>query len=398
MGNLLFLRRWAFALTVLIGFAGGEALAQERGFRLHRYEGTAAGSSQFLVERPWYSGTRYFAVGLTGDYSHRVLVPRLATGRGEITPIVSDAFLGHLDVAGSMFDRVLLSASLPVAIREVGVTETVSQVGPQQLAIGDPRVGAMVRLFGQPERDGFSLHLGADVWVPIGAQATHQGDSAFRILPRAVLAGAFGVGRWTLDAGFLLRSYASYGPPALGMTAASEARAGLAIGVSLANDRLYIGPEAQFAVQVFGANAFAVNGMNLEVLGGLHYLIADHVLLGVAGGTAFFGAAGTPDARAMVRLAWAPRHEAEKEKADEPPPPKPEEACPPGSTTEGCGEVASADDADRDGVSDELDRCPFEPETKNGIRDTDGCPEFEMEKGAPLARVMAPKSNPPPKV
>ncbi|MDP1827857.1 MAG: OmpA family protein [Archangium sp.] len=368
------LRATARLLALSLALFTAHAHAQERGFRVHRYEGSTAGSWLFLLERPWYSSTRYGAVGVTFDYGHNPLQPRVPTGRGPLTPIVSNALVGHVDLAGSLFDRLLLSASLPVTFLETGSPELVSQVGPLQgIGVGDPRVGLMVRLFGHAERDPFSAHLGADVWIPIGAQSIHQGDSGVRLLPRAVLAGAFGAGRWTVDLGFLYRPYASFGPPALGMTAAPEARVGIALGISLADDRLYLGPEAQFAMQVVGDNAFSLYGMNLEVLGGLHYLIGDTVLVGVAGGSAFLGAAGTPDARAMVRLAFAPRRERTETKREDGP------VVPP-----------VTDDADFDGVSDVLDRCPFEPETKNGVRDADGCPEFHMEQGSALARVLAP--------
>ena len=364
--------RATFRFLALSAFLlGAQSIAQERGFALHRYAGPSAGSSLFLLERPWYSDTRFFAAGLTFDYSHRPLEPGLLTGRGPLTPIVSNAVLGHVELAGSLFDRLLLSASLPVNLLEMGTPELVSQVGPQRgLALGDPRVGLMVRIAGQADRHPFSLHLGADVWIPIGAQSTHQGDSGIRLLPRAVLAGAFGVGRYTLELGFLYRTYASLGPPALGMIAAPEARVGFALGVSLAGGRLNIGPEMQFAMQVIGAGAFVPRGMSLEVLGGANYLIADTLFIGVAGGTAFFGAAGNPDARAIVRIAFAPRRSKELKRDDEPPP-----------LPEG--------DADFDSVSDAVDRCPFEPETKNGVRDSDGCPEFELEQGSALAQVLA---------
>ena len=36
---------------------------------------------------------------------------------------------------------------------------------------------------------------------------------------------------------------------------------------------------------------------------------------------------------------------------------------------------AGGPDADGDGIPDDRDRCPYEPETRNGIRDDDGCPE-----------------------
>ncbi|MBL8921721.1 MAG: OmpA family protein [Myxococcaceae bacterium] len=368
------------------------AFAQERGFRLHRYEGTTAGSTLFLVERPWYSSTRFFAAGVTADFSLRPLVPLVATGRGELTPIVSQAFVGHVELAGSLFDRVLLRASLPITLFEGGATELVSQVGPlRAVGLGDPRVGVMVRVFGQSERDAFSLHLGADAWIPLGAQLTHQGDTGLRLLPRAVLAGAFGVGRWTFDAGFLVRNYASYGPPALRLTAASEARAGLGVGISLFDDHLYLGPEAQLALQVVGENAFAVNGMALEVLGGATWLIGNHVSLGVAAGAGLLGAAGTPDARGLVRLAWAPRRAAET-----PEPAKTIDPCTDASlaretrASRGCAPLPF-DDADLDGVPDVDDRCPLERETVNGVRDADGCPELDVE----LAPLIEPKPTLP---
>lgn len=391
-------------MVLLVLASAAPALAQERGFRLHRYDGTSAGSWQFLVERPWYSGLRFGAVGVTADFSRNALVPRLATGRGDVSPIIASALIGHVDLAGSLFDRVVLSGTLPIAFLETGRLESVSQVGPLQgVGVGDPRVGAMVRLAGQADVDAFSLHLGADLWIPIGAQATHQGDTGFRLRPRVVMAGAFGVGRWSFEGGFLFRQYASFGPPGLGMTAASEAQGGLALGVSLFNDSLFIGPESQFAMQVVGENALSLNGMNLEVLGGAHLLIADTILLGVAGGTAFFGASGTPDLRAIARLSWAPR---KSSVTTVEPPPIDETACPENTrrTPAGCvagdgtlmlapGSAGPGGDSDNDGIPDGADRCPFEPETKNGVRDLDGCPESEMEPNVALARVLAPQTN-----
>ncbi len=370
-----FVRSFGVCLMVLWALRGGQAWAQERGFQLDRYDGPSASSSLLLLERPTYSGTSFGAAGITLGYAHRPLVPRLLTGRGNLEPLVLHSLVGTVVLSGSLFDRVLISASLPVSLLELGTPELVSQVGPlQTVGIGDPRVGLMVRLAGQADRDGISLHLGSEVWIPIGAQATHQGDATFRVMPRVVLAGAFlDVGRWTLDGAFLFRPYASFGPPALGMTAASEARVGLALGVALADERFTLGPEARFAMQVVGDNAFAVNGMNLEVLGSAQYLIADTFRVGIAGGSAFFGAAGTPDARGLVRLVWAPRRN--------PTPKRP--------SVEELAREADANDPDGDGIATADDRCPYEPETVNGVRDADGCPEFELKQGSPLARVLA---------
>jgi outer membrane protein OmpA-like peptidoglycan-associated protein len=377
------LTRYALLLALLVSAL---APAQERGFRAHRYDGATVGSWLFLVQRPWYSQTRFVAVGVTADGSLGVLEPRVATGRGPLTPIVSSALVAHAEVAFSLFDRVLLGASLPVTLLERGAAELVSGAAPLVgVGLGDPRASVMVRLAGEAERDALSLHLGADAWVPLGLAATHQGDTAFRVMPRAVLAGAAGVTRWTLELAYLHRPYASIGPPGLGLVAAPEARAGLAFGVSLFGDRLYLGPEAQLAMQVQGDDAFTVNGMSLEVLGGLKYLIGEQVQLGLAGGAGFFGMAGTPDARALVKLAWSPRRDSDDDGLPNLADACPEVAGPRGNN--GCFDPAT-EDADLDAVPNGPDRCPFEPETINGIRDDDGCPEYGLAPDSRLARVL----------
>ncbi len=360
------------ATAVLLTLAAVTASAQERGFAVQRLDPSAPASRTFLLDRPWYS--RYFAAGLTADYGRRVLVPRLATGRdAQPNPIIANQLLGHVELAGALFERVRLAVSLPVAFFENGTPELVSGARPLGgVGVGDPRIGLMVRLFGDAERDGLSLHLGLDAWVPIGAAPTHLGDVGPRVMPRLVAAGAFaGAGRWSAEGAFLYRPYASIGPPALGMTSASEVRLGLAAGASLLDDALYLGPEARFSMQVVGANAARTQGMDLELLAGANVLLGGLFMVGAAAGTSVFSAAGAPDLRAVVRLALAPRRAAEPA-------------------------AASLPDLDADGVADADDRCPYEPETVNRVRDADGCPEFELngDAGTALAQVLV--RAPPP--
>ncbi|MCA3012156.1 MAG: hypothetical protein INH41_07120, partial [Myxococcaceae bacterium] len=327
-------------MLLWVGAIASLASAQDRGLRVHRDEAATPGANQLLVDRPWYSATHHIAVGLSTQYTLAPLRPALATGRTDASPILTGALLGSVDVAGALFDRLLLTASLPVTLLESGRVELVSGVGPDAApSLGNPRLGVMLRVFGQAERSPVSLHLGADAWLPTPVVSSHQGDGTLRFAPRLVLAGAGGAFRWAFEAGFLFRGYSSLGPPALGLTAASEARAGLSLGLSLFGDRLSIGPEARGAMQVLGAQALTPGGASLEVLGGAHLRLFDAVVVGVGGGAGFFGAPGTPDARALLRLAWAPRASPGDAPPAAAPRPAPGEAPPTSAPRPGPGEA-----------------------------------------------------------
>lgn len=52
--------------------------------------------------------------------------------------------------------------------------------------------------------------------------------------------------------------------------------------------------------------------------------------------------------------------------------------------------VGRTGDRDGDGIPDDEDRCPYDPETKNGYLDTDGCPDVSPEGWSPPGASAAP--------
>ena len=57
-------------------------------------------------------------------------------------------------------------------------------------------------------------------------------------------------------------------------------------------------------------------------------------------------------------------------------------------------DVCGGGDADRDGIPDGSDRCPNEPEDKDGFEDTDGCPDLDNDKdGIPDQADKCPKET-----
>lgn len=340
---------------VLAGTTIRDASAQRMGYQLERGAQTPAGSVQLLVARPWYAPSRYVAAGITLAYDRNLL--RLP---GQVDAVVAHSLLGSVDVAGSPLHWLQISASLPVTFFEAGTPDATSGESPvRAAAIGDPHVALMARLWGDLERDRFSAHLGVDGWPGIGAasgqrtalSSRHEGDSEGRILaPRIVLAGAFAErGRWGVDAGFLYRPVAVLGTGDAQVLAGSQVQLGFALSYLSMGERLHLGIETRLSARVTGFEYSARDVARVDLMATAQTLLARQLLLGLGVGAPVVGGGGpgSPPLSLILRLAWAPL-----------------------SNRRHVGL-----DVDKDGIPDANDRCPYEPETANGYRDEDGCPD-----------------------
>lgn len=374
------------------------ASARAGGFQLERYEPTPAGSWFLAVPQPWYSSTRWFAGGLTLDYGHNVLLGGyFSPSFTETVSIVQHQLVGHVDVAGSFLDRVLVSASLPVTLLERG-TPAFGAAPIKGGSVGDPRLGVMVRVWGQPDRSRLSLHVGGYLWIPVGVDGSHAGDPTVRGLPQIVLSGLLANHwRWAFDLGFLIRAQQTigFGPAS---TAASEWRLEGGIAWADAARRWHVGPELTFATEIDGPRALKKYGTSLELLVGGQYRIARLIQVGAGIGSGLVTVLGTPDVRVLVRVAYAPESKPKKLPPAPPPPPPDadhdgvpdaQDACPtvPG-TARGCP------DADRDGVPDAEDLCPNAPPGTIPDPDKKGCPKDSDADGVPDAEDLCPNMPP----
>lgn len=383
--------------------------SQTSGFRLERHETSTAGSALFLADRPWYAPQQRFAAALTLGYAHRSLQLQQSTGLA--APIVEHALAGWVDVAASPLHWLLLRGSLPITLLERGTTDPQASIAPLEgAAIGDPRLGVVFALWRRPDVHPFSVHVGADAWLPAGsAYATHQGDSSVRVLPRAMLAGTLRhVWRWTVDAGFLYRPDATLGLGTRAISAGSEVQLGAALGLVTAADRLHLALEGRLAARVTqtqDANSSLLRG---QLLASAQTQVGSLLQIGAALGSDF-AAPGTPDLRVLLRVSISPQPardlsvaaaaagpSAAPQPSAQDPALSPVPAMPRASVPAAAGPAGPSDDADRDGIPDEADRCPYEPETRNGVRDDDGCPESALALQAARAlRFPSAPATPP---
>jgi len=264
-------RRWDIAAAPAQAQTATNAGA---GFQLNRYEPTAAGEWSFWVDHPWYSSTRYFAAGVTLNYAHNPLVFGTINTDGTFSQrqsVIAHQLIGHVDLAGSFLDRVMLTLSLPVVLLDKGGTPAAGVAASDQVSVGDLRFGLMVRLFGQPYRSPISLSIGGEVWLPWrqffpDSIPSTSSDSVVRGIPKLALGGLASKVMWSLTAGVLLRAHSNLGDPALGAEANSELQLGAAIAYANTNIRLAIGPEVVASTAILGDNAFKVPTTNVEAL------------------------------------------------------------------------------------------------------------------------------------
>ncbi|HEY1556163.1 MAG TPA: choice-of-anchor D domain-containing protein [Kofleriaceae bacterium] len=108
----------------------------------------------------------------------------------------------------------------------------------------------------------------------------------------------------------------------------------------------------------------------VEALGGLRYQIERRVNIGLAAGRGVTTGIGSPDLRAVLLLTVSPS--------------APALAPLPGHDN-------SERDSDGDGIPDSRDKCPNDPEDKDGFQDADGCPDLDNDHdGVPDAKDKCP--------
>jgi len=351
--------RLAMLAGALLGLSDlGAVWAQNRGFQVNRYEPTAAGEWSFWVDHPWYSRTRSLAAGVTLDYAHNPLIVGYIRPDGSLTQtqsVIEHGLSGHVDLAGSFLDRIQVTASLPITFFESGQESTLTSArAATNPYVSDPRLGVWLRLYGQPYASAFSLSVGGQLWIPLRGFTSvfpeQASDQQARGLLRVALGGLNHHILWSATAGVLFRPEAQLGDvtDGAGRTASSALQLGGAMAYASTEQRFAVGPEVVLASRT--SQLFQQYATSLDVLAAGHYNIARWVNIGLAGGVGLLRQGGTADARAMLRVAYAPL-------------PKPEPK-----------------DRDKDGVTDSADRCPDEPQGSRPDPERAGCPERDSDK------------------
>lgn len=284
-------------------------------------QGTLQRHDPHLDAKPtWYAG-----LGLV--YANDPLV--LVDVQGTETAVVGSQVGAHIQGGYNFSGKVRLDVDIPTY-------PSVNVNGQGQFAMGDIRVGALVPLIAY-EDDGFGLAVTPYVTLPTGDAAAYVTNGGMGGGLIASVGGQAGKVGWVVDAGVDLGKSATLGSTTTG--SGIDAGAGVSYRVA---DPFVLGVELDQSLNLAESDSRAGNPLEGHLYG--TYGECGGFYATGALGTGIVAGVGSPDLRLAAVLGWRGAE---------------------------CGPF----DADGDGITDDKDACPQEPEDMDGYLDTDGCPD-----------------------
>ncbi len=269
------------------------------------------------------------------NYGHEPLVTRDLDGR-IVDRLVSHLVTTDVLIAFGLWDRFELGLAAPIHHLNG------SAVDPEGFAFGDLRFIPKVRLFGFDDTsERVAVSILVPVSVPTGDPDRFVGGDQVTVQPKLVFEADLGLVSIGINAGVRVRPEERTVDD---LQLDDELTYGAGVGVWLWKEDL------RGLAEVYGASPLAdvqdeSHSNPLELLAGLRYFVGGAVI-NAGLGTGLVPDYGSPVVRALLGVGW---HDRER-------------------------------DTDGDGILDDDDKCPDDPEDKDGFEDADGCPDPDNDK------------------
>ncbi len=363
-------RRAALVVAVMLGlgFSADAAAQNPAQFDLNQFRPSELTRDGFAVSHADGQGHLRFGAQLYFDFSRDPLELRVTNGPipDQRIQIVHSQATGHLTLSLGLWERLVLFMDLPYTFaleaslsdEQAGFLEQfgLNPLRPAGQGLGDFYVGARGVLYGDREK---VFQLAGQVTLTTNTASAAQPLQNYLGEP----ARRPNVGGWfevlgTFNAGQHVRIPLNVGyktsfrqdVPSLGI--GNQLTFGGAVQALLGDDRFMITAESFGRTAAASGTGFGGKQETpVELLGGFKYLDPDGLAVGVAGTGGLTRAYGSPDWRMIAMLGYT----------------MPERP------------VSVVVDTDGDGIVDELDECPEEPEDFDGFEDEDGCPDLDND-------------------
>lgn len=299
------------------------------------------------------AGEMTYSLGLLANYALKPFRVRSCEepAPGETT-CANAATITEVPVVESLMSADLMATLTPIEILQLGLRLPVTWVSGDGLepsglpveggisgtGIGDTELEAKARLYGSvdsPIAFGGALFLTA----PLGkatAEGKYIGDETAGVGARVILDGVSNALFWGANAGGVWRGKARVGVSELG----PEFRYGFGAGYQVSETLAVMG-------DAFGATNFTTEAgaSSMELDAAVRTKLTPMLALSGGLGTGIIDGVGVPQFRAFVGVSY----------------------------------VVESIDTDQDGLQDDVDQCPTEPEDLDNHQDGDGCPDADND-------------------
>ncbi|MCC6807315.1 MAG: OmpA family protein [Deltaproteobacteria bacterium] len=338
----------------------------ETSFDVQQFQPSPHGNAFFTVESANVPKSLDVRAQLYLIYAYRPL-QLVSTSGARLSGIVDHRFDANLGGAISLWDRLSIGLSVPMALYQGATLTGVSGVTQALAAIafGDMRLSLKGALLAQ-RRFQIDLAILFSMTVPTGAEGAFAGDRNVTLAPEVAIGRRFGPVRAAFNFGYLWRQRSVL----VNLVVDPELYYRLGVGFDI--QRLVEKIPLEVLGEIYGRTSAVTPFRNieqnpLEWLLGARYAILKPLSVSFGFGRGFTNGYGSPAFRMFASLVFSPIMQEEKG------PPK---------------------DTDKDGILDEDDDCLNEPEDKDGFEDSDGCPELDNDKdGVPDSKDKCPVDN-----
>ena len=371
------LQRSLLIFALVATFAPLAAFAQAAGaFSVLRFRPGIGAYNLLHTESPQVMGHLTPTAGIYLHYDHRPLVfVDAATGKTAYDE-VSFQLNAQLVASIGLWDRIEVGIAVPVAILQG------SGDRPDKFPLvpdvaggpGDLRLQIKALLL---QSGGFRLGASLPILLPTGSSDNYLGDGGIGLEPRlsaSFEAGRFGVGA---NLGYRVRPNNSFQPALTNQDISVDDEASASVGArfALLPKELDVMVDWSGAVNVQDQETTERAG---EVLAGLRAYLPMGFVATAAAGPGIGVGMGVPSFRVVTSLIWSPVPDSDGDgligDADKcPNEPEDKDGF---EDADGCPDP----DNDKDGVPDVKDKCPMEPEDKDSFEDDDGCPDPDNDK------------------
>jgi len=440
----------ALAILTAATLSSTKAEAQQRTFKLDRLEipgGPEDGNVLFrpvTQPKPTFFGQLALGYSLNPLHTSNVINDKATLQRSD-TGLIQDQFTAYATLGFQFFNRFTVAATLPATLIQDGknpnyATGIVGGPTSSVVTTGGPSMGDMRldlrAVVARTANEKGAFGVGGSLFAPTGTDTRFGGDGSTAGMLQVQGEYNFNFLILTANTGVMLRPRNSLNRPQNGgLGIGNEWRWAVGAFIPIKSGKFRIGGTL---LGQTGIENVTINGNEFDTVfskrntpiewhveGRMKFGPKDRWWAGLGGGSLIANGYGAPDFRILgligayvpildsdanspdrklaQRAEWRRQHGGD---ADKDGIPDDLDACPNepedhlgSDPNDGC---PAPPDRDGDGIPDAVDQCPDKPEDKDGIQDGDGCPEDDADHdGIPDVTDACPdqpgKPNPDPK-